>query len=210
MVVSSFQTNCYFFHQDQHCLLVDPGGNPQSIISTLKRTAPNLVPDIYLTHGHFDHIAAVPKLCEAFPTARLFSSETEREFLVNPILNLSSGFGRPVDLTKFLSQFTWITDGQNLRFGDVEFKALALPGHTPGSTGLYSLSEKCVFVGDTLFAGSVGNPDLPGGNFRTLMKSIFAKLLTLPDDTVVYPGHGEPTTIKEERASNPYVQQLLR
>jgi hydroxyacylglutathione hydrolase len=189
---------------------VDPGGNAQSIISTLKRTTPNLVPDIYLTHGHFDHISAVPKLCEAFPTARLFSSEIEREFLVNPHLNLSSTVGQPIDLTKFLSKVTWISDGQNLRFGDVEFKVLALPGHTPGSTGLYSLSEKCVFVGDTLFAGSVGNPDFPGGNFQTLMKSIFAKLLTLPDETVVYPGHGDVTTIQEERANNPYIQELLK
>jgi glyoxylase-like metal-dependent hydrolase (beta-lactamase superfamily II) len=115
-----------------------------------------------------------------------------------------------IDLTRYLSKFTWIADGQVLKFGDVEFKVLAVPGHSPGSTGIYSATENCVFVGDTLFAGSIGNTDLPGGNFRTLMKSIFAKLLTLPDGTLVFPGHGPPTTIKQERESNPFVQSLVQ
>jgi hydroxyacylglutathione hydrolase len=205
MVLGSFETNCYLLCQPNHCLVIDPGAQSKSIISRLSKDAPNIIPDIYITHGHVDHISAVPELCSAFPSARIFAPEIDRAFFADPKLNLSSEFGRSISLTNLFGKVTWLTDGQKLQFGDIEFKVLITPGHTPGSSGIYSESEQFVFVGDTLFAGSIGNPDFPGGDFETLMRSICDKLLALPDPTVVYPGHGDSTTIGQERRNNPFI-----
>jgi hydroxyacylglutathione hydrolase len=205
MIVGSFETNCYFLHQPNHCLVIDPGAQSKAILSRLTKDAPNLVPDIYLTHGHVDHISGVPGLCKAFPSARIFAPAPERPFFSDPTLNLSAEFGRPIDLTNLFKRVTWVKEGEKIKFGDIEFQVLITPGHTPGSSAIFSEAERYVFVGDTLFAGSVGNPDFPGGNFRTLMRSIVDKLMVLPDATVVYPGHGDSTTIGEERKSNPFL-----
>ena len=100
---------------------------------------------------------------------------------------------------------SYLTDGEIIKIGNGELEVICVPGHSPGSVALYDKADGFVIVGDALFQGSIGRTDLPGGDYRTLIGSITKRLLTLPDDTVVYPGHGAPTTIGEEKRSNPYL-----
>ena len=126
----------------------------------------------------------------------------DAEMLTNPTKNLSRMLGLtvvspPPDIM--------LKDGDKIKVGSLELEVIHTPGHTPGSISLYCRKEKVVFTGDTLFAGSVGRTDLPGSSYKKLMSSIREKLLALPDETVVYPGHGEKTTIGKERVENPFI-----
>ena len=204
-VLGPLQTNCYLMNLGSHSLVVDPAADAKNITHWIKENAPNTKTDIFLTHGHFDHIGAVPDLAKTYPDARIFASEREKEFLIDPALNLSASFGTPMDLRDLLERITWVKEGDHLDYGENRLEVMALPGHTPGHLGLKFARENCVFVGDTLFAGSVGNTQLPRGNFEVMMKTIIEKLLKLPDEMMVLSGHGGPTTIGEEKKSNPFI-----
>lgn len=204
-VFTPFQTNCYILDLESHCLIIDPGDGAESIVQHINKTLPKAETHIYLTHGHCDHIGAVEGLCELLPKAKIFASKGDHAFYIDPNLNLSNQFPTPVNLAKILDRIQYIQDDEELQFGKYKFKILEIPGHTPGHTGLYSKDEKMLFSGDTLFQGSVGNTSLPLGNFKVMMKSIMEKLRNLPEDTVVFPGHGESTTIGEENVSNPFI-----
>jgi hydroxyacylglutathione hydrolase len=188
--------------------MVDPAGDSSKMLSFLTSANPKKL-DIYLTHGHFDHIGAVPDLCAAFPDARIFASKLDLELYTDPAANLSTAFGAPFDLKRVLDKMVWIHDGQNLTFGDSEVKVVALPGHSPGSTGLILGTDNMILVGDTLFFGSVGNTELPLANFPIMMNSIMTKLMSLPDKFIVLPGHGEPTSIGQERKTNPFIFEAM-
>ncbi len=140
---------------------------------------------ILLTHHHHDHLAGLDRLAEEFGAPILAHELTAR---------LVDG----VDRT--------LIDEEVVRFGGLEVRALFTPGHAPGHLAFYAPGEGLVISGDALFAGSVGRVDLPGGNMEVLMRSINERLLTLPDETRVYPGHGPETTIGNERAYNPFLQ----
>jgi hydroxyacylglutathione hydrolase len=208
-IIGPLQTNCYLLGFTDHTVIVDPAGDAAQMVGFLTSTNPKKL-DIYLTHGHYDHIGAVPDLCAAFPDARIFASKLDLELYTDPALNLSAVLGSPFDLKSVLDKMIWVDDGQTLTFGNAEVKIIALPGHSPGSTGLILGSDNMIFVGDTLFYGSVGNTELPRASFPTMMKSIITKLMSLPDKFIVLPGHGDPTSIGQERKTNPFLLEEMQ
>ena len=207
--LGSLQTNCYILAMPKQVLIVDPGAEGKMLSDYIKEKEPNKKVDIYLTHGHMDHIMGVPELCDAFPDSRIFASSKDEKLYFDPVSNLSSQMGSPFTLDKYKDRMKYIEDLKKLTFDDFDFEVLNLPGHTPGGTGLYNKDEKVVFSGDSLFQGSVGRTDFPGGSYKTLMKSIVDNLMKLPDETQVLSGHGYVTTIGEERQTNPFIVQAI-
>jgi len=179
--------------------IIDPGDDPDLILGALEELDAT-VDVILLTHFHFDHIMAVPKLLRA-TGAPLAIHEADAALLANPPA-LFRFTGRD---TPRLTADRLLHDGDEVVVGEVALRVLHTPGHSPGGVSFYAASEGAVFCGDTLFAGGVGRADFAGSNADQLMRSIRERLFALPDDTVVYPGHGPSTTIGHERRTNPWV-----
>jgi len=203
LVVGPLAVNCYIVGDEttRAAIVIDPGGNARDILDTLRRE--QLKPTaIVNTHAHFDHLLALNEVRAKTGVPFMLHAD-EAQVLTSAQLGAGMfGFAmaQPAPADQLLRE------DDHVRVGTLAFKVLHTPGHTPG--GLCLLSDKCVFVGDTLFRGSIGRADLPGGDYATLMRSIRDKLLTLPDDTVVYPGHMDATTIGEERQLNPFLRPL--
>jgi len=200
LIVGQLGVNCYipYCEQTRQCAIVDPGDNADKILGLIEEN--NLkIKYILLTHGHFDHIGAVNELKE-LTGAQVAVHPEDSDMIMDPGKNLSSFVGgEPIKVSADLM----VEDGMALQIGNITLKAVHTPGHTKG--GVSYLGEGLLFTGDTLFAGSVGRTDLPGGSHHTLIKSIKEKLLILDDDLIVYPGHGPKSTLGQERASNPYL-----
>ena len=200
MVLSSCATNCYFvYHEGQNkVIFFDPGDRGDYIYSTLKANGFE-VDTILLTHGHFDHIAGCSKLRQ-MSGAKVYALDAEEDVLMSVDVNLSEMFGRActVKANDFLK------DGQEIEILGFKIKVLATPGHTKGSCCYYFEEDGVLISGDTLFEESVGRTDFPTGSASVLGHSIETKLAPLPDETVVYPGHGSSTTIGHERDYNPF------
>jgi hydroxyacylglutathione hydrolase len=214
------------------CLVIDPGAEPETILAVLReeRLRPSA---ILATHCHGDHIGAADELLAEFPDADWMVGEPERDWPGKPSMNLSYGFGLSlkVRLPKRLlkdgdeisiscqspvasCQSGAVTGGEaqgkpadnrQLATDNLSFKALSVPGHSPGSIAYYCEGGKAVFTGDALFAGDIGRADLPGGNERQLVESVRSKILTLPEDTVIWPGHANRSRVGSEKRNNPYV-----
>lgn len=185
------------------CLVFDPGMEPRKIFDYLDSRG--LQPAaIVNTHGHADHIAGNGALKERWPDCPLVIGENDAPLLTNPVLNLSRQYG--IDLISPAADQT-LADGETFRAAGFDLLVHEIPGHSPGHIVLIwkAGTPYCVFGGDVLFAGSIGRTDFPGGSFETLRDGIHRHLFTLPDDTVVLPGHGPATTIGEEKAQNPFV-----
>ncbi|HOQ04694.1 MAG TPA: MBL fold metallo-hydrolase [Anaerohalosphaeraceae bacterium] len=204
LVLGDFQTNCYCVRSDgqtRHCLVIDPGLDAAPLVQFLDEEG--LEPEvIVLTHGHVDHLAGVEMLRERWPSVKVGIHRKDAAMLTDPARNLSMLAGtmtsaRPAEIV--------FDRDETVKLAGMEFCLLHTPGHTPGGICLYSEKEGLVFVGDTLFAGSVGRTDFEGGSFGQLMESIRTKLLTLPETTKVYPGHGPATTIRNEKRFNPFL-----
>ncbi|WP_421379812.1 MBL fold metallo-hydrolase [Bacillus salacetis] len=197
------QTNCYCLWNDKkECVIFDPGEEAGKLINWLNNN--QLKPlGILLTHAHFDHIGAVDKVREAFDIP-LYVHEKEAKWLLDPSLNGSQRFGMS-ELLRLKPADYILTNEKTLSLGDFRFDLYETPGHSPGSISYYYEEERIVFAGDTLFMGSIGRTDLPGGNHNELLKSIHDHLLTLPEDTIVLSGHGPETTIGNEMDSNPFL-----
>ena len=193
-------TNCYLVwnKNTREALVVDPAALPDRIISAMESRDVKPVA-ILLTHGHFDHIGAVDALREKYRIPVLLLDK-EQEIMENQDKNLSSVFGRGFS-TK---ADHFLHDGDVVSYAGVEIKVLHTPGHTIGGACYYIPEEQVLFSGDTLFLCSVGRTDFPTGSHKELMESIKGKLLVLPGDTIVCPGHNECTTIRAEAESNPY------
>lgn len=202
-----FETNCYVVSEGgaaegAPCWVIDASFEPRPIIDHLRRKKwrPEL---LILTHAHVDHIAGVAEVKQAFPDISICIHPAEREWLGDPVSNLSALSGSPVispEAELFLS------DGDTLKLGGSAWRVLHTPGHSPGGITLVDSDDRCALVGDTLFAGSVGRTDFPGCDHGALMRSISERLYVLPDQTRVYPGHGPETTIGRERRNNPFVR----
>lgn len=197
------QTNCYIVsNTTKQCLIFDPGGEGEKIISELHRLKMKPLA-ILLTHAHFDHIGAVEQLRESFDIP-VYIHTAEKKWLVDPVKNGSSKYAEiPSVICKEADVL--LNNEHELKIGEFQMVLLHTPGHSPGSITYYFKQEDFAIVGDTLFQNSIGRTDLPGGNQTELMKAIHTKLLSLPETTLIYPGHGSSTTIEAEMESNPFL-----
>ena len=189
-------TNCYIVEDEisKETIVIDPGGEVDKIIDMLN-TLDSKLKYIYLTHCHGDHIGGVNELIKN-RKAKILIHRDDSEGLSNDNISLASyiGFGKIV-----VKDFYRVDDNDLIHIGKLKFKVIHTPGHTRGGSSLYCEQEKLVFTGDTMFRGTWGRTDLPTGSIEQIMNSITEKLLKLPDDTIIYPGHGKSTMIKEEK-----------
>ncbi len=194
-VVGPLGTNCYLVADAAagEACLIDPGSDPETIKSYISKEGLSLK-FIINTHGHGDHIGA-----NASFRAPIFIHRSDADFLTDPDKNLSRVFTAGIVSPR---AGKLLEEGDIVKLGEHELKILHTPGHTPGSISV--VTEGIAFTGDALFAGSIGRTDLAYGDHDQLIRSITDKLLTLKDDTVIYPGHGECSTIGEEKKSNPF------
>jgi glyoxylase-like metal-dependent hydrolase (beta-lactamase superfamily II) len=201
LTVGPIQTNCYVVvcEQTRRAAIVDPGWSAPHILAEVEKHNAH-VDVLLLTHAHFDHIGAVADVADA----------TRAPVALHPLdlpLLRADGGARlwNIPMRPAPDPDISLEHGQAIEVGTLRFETRFAPGHTPGHVVFYSEKEKAVLGGDVLFQGSIGRTDLPGGDFDTLIASIRAQLLTLPDDVTVYPGHGPLTTIGEERLTNPFL-----
>jgi len=203
LILGGYQTNCYVLRKDdsaKDCLIIDPGLEAAELIEFLDEQKLNPIA-VVLTHGHIDHIAGLTVLRNQFPEIKVYIHNLDAEMLTDPNINLSA-----------MSGMTFVTDAEDVSLKNrdiidlagMKLRVLHTPGHTPGGISLYSKEAGVVFVGDTLFADSIGRTDFPGGSMSQLLNSVREKLFTLPEETEVYPGHGPATTIAAEKAHNPF------
>lgn len=200
ITVSSFETNCYLVwdEKDKSCAIVDPGDEHEKILEWIDNL--HLKPKaILLTHGHVDHIAAVGKLKDKFDIP-LYIGRGDEEMLASSSANGSAFFGQNITCP---SPDHIVGDADVIKVGSHRFVVMATPGHSRG--GVCYIIDKYLFCGDTLFNGSIGRTDLPGGNYQLLIDSINKNILSLPDDIICYPGHGPATTVGEEKRNNPFL-----
>lgn len=212
-VLTAFQQNTRVVacEQTRKAICIDPGELSDAITDFIERES-LLLQSIALTHGHLDHVGGTLGLHDRYPNAEVIIHAGDEQLYyalpqqplfmgIQPHQMAALGFdyGDPPRTTR-----NWV-DGEVYELGGLRFKVLHCPGHTPGHVVLAEESHKKVFVGDCLFAGSIGRTDLPGGSYEQLMDSLENKILALGDDFTVYSGHGPETTIGEERVSNPFL-----
>lgn len=194
-------TNCYLVvnEETKQAVLIDPADCPDYLVSHIKSKG-IAVEAILLTHGHFDHIMGIDGFLREFPVS-VYVHEDEEELINNPQMNLSSVYTPGYSFGKAF----YIKDGQNLELAGYKFRVIHTPGHTKGGCCYYVKEENVLFSGDTLFQSSVGRTDFPTSSTSELIRSIREKLMKLPDDTRVYPGHMGETMIGYERTHNPFI-----
>lgn len=183
-------------------MMIDAGDDAERIIKVIEDRGVE-VKGIYLTHGHFDHVLAVRDLKEELG-CNFYIHENDAIILSRAPADAKYFLGIEVDPPP--KPDGWVFDGQILRIGDHDVRVIHTPGHTPGS--VCYLAGEMIFTGDTLFAGSIGRTDLPGGSLQNLLSSISMKIMSLPDHCVVYPGHGPSSTIGAERMLNPFLRLM--
>lgn len=198
MSVGSLGTNCYFVcnGDTMETVVVDPGADAAKIAARIEQKQYHPVA-VFLTHAHFDHMMAAREICDRYGI-RLYMYEEETELAGDPDANLSTSFMGPY----YVDADETFKDNQTVTIAGFDIKVLHTPGHTKGSCCFYLEEENILLSGDTLFCQSVGRSDFPTGSTALLLRSIGERLFTLPDDTAVYPGHGEATTIGYEKVHN--------
>ncbi|MDL2279977.1 MBL fold metallo-hydrolase, partial [Desulfovibrio sp. OttesenSCG-928-G11] len=199
--IGPLSTNCFVIYNDSLALAVDPGGDPSEVLDFLEQKRLTLT-HVLLTHLHFDHSYGVAELRER-TGARILGPEKDRYMLDNE-MGRGGVWGLPV---------VRAYDFESLEAGETSFlgtacTVLATPGHTPGGLSFYFPELKAVFCGDTLFYRSVGRSDFPGGDQAALLQSIRGQLFALPEDSIVYCGHGLQSSIGDERRNNPYASDF--
>lgn len=210
MVLGVCQTNCYFVYRtgSSKVIVIDPADCGAQIAAALERNG-FMVAGILLTHGHFDHILGCKELKQAAQAKAdeqgaglvyVYASEAEKELLHNPSKNLSHSMAEDY----MLDADIYGKDGEEYTIADMTFRMIETPGHTEGGCCYYFEQAGMLLCGDTLFLESVGRTDFPTGSMSTLVRSVQDKLFVLPEDTIVYPGHGDSTTIGHEKQYNPF------
>ncbi len=201
IVLGICQTNCYFVYEEgsSRVIVFDPADKGDYIFNGLKEKG-FAVEAILLTHGHFDHIWGVEQLRE-LSGAKVYAYEGEKELCEDASLNVSKGAGRACTV----KADEYVKDGEEITAAGISCRLIATPGHTGGSCCYYFENDKILISGDTLFQESVGRTDLPTGSMSMLVRSVKEKLLPLPEEVKVYPGHGESTTIGYEKKYNPFL-----
>lgn len=202
---NGMRQNVYLYYNENtgEGVIIDAGCSDKDIaaISAAIKDSNITVKAVLLTHGHYDHIIAVDEI-KILTGAMVYGYETEKVLLEEPELNLSVKLGKAITITPD----RLFKDGEVFELGDAALMVIHTPGHTQGGACYYDEKNGNLFAGDVLFMGSIGRSDLPGGDSDVLIDSIKAKLLSLPEDTKVYPGHGMATTIGREKDSNPFVR----
>jgi hydroxyacylglutathione hydrolase len=205
--VGPIQENCFLFRRDgsDRALIVDPGDEADRLLAAIDELGVQL-DGILLTHTHFDHVGAVAPIARA-TGAEVWVPEIEKDVLANINDYVRwPGFGPFED---YDAEHT-VSGGETLELAGFEIDVLFTPGHSPGHVTFHVADEAAIFSGDVLFQGSVGRTDLPGGDGQVLMETLKTLAETLPDETVVHPGHMGLTTIGAERATNPFLGQFAR
>ena len=205
--VTPFVQNCriLFCSETSRCVVIDPGGDSEKILGHLAG-ANRTLHEIWLTHSHLDHCGGVKKI-KAATGARLIGHPDERVMREN-VTQICRMYGLPLGVLDDCPEpDQFISGGEILELGNFKFRVLFTPGHSPGHLCFYCAQENLLIAGDTLFAGSIGRTDLPGGDHNRLIKSIRDEILTLPGETRVLSGHGPDTTVAREARSNPFLKE---
>ena len=205
IVSSLFEENAYLVRLSTRtdCVVVDPGLDPDAIIEHLEREG--LTPAaLLITHGHSDHVAGNAALKTRWPECPLVIGEADAEKLTDPQLNLSAAFGLPL---RSPPADRTVVDGEVFEAAGLSIRVLEIPGHSRGHVVylVEATEPPVVFVGDVIFAGGIGRTDFPDGDTQALLDGIHRKLFTLPEATILYPGHGPDTTVGHEKEFNPFV-----
>jgi len=201
LVVGPIEENCYIVYREEDpgrsCFLVDPGAGGNRIVNAL-RSLGRTPGAIFLTHGHFDHIMAVDWILKEYPSVPVYAWEKEREVLEDPAKSMLSGVAK----NYALNDVRYLKADSVTEAAGIPVRLIATPGHTCGSACYLLEEEKLLFSGDTLFRESAGRTDFPTGSDASIRESILGKLKVLPEDTAVYPGHGDGTDIGHEKKFN--------
>ena len=189
-------TNCYTVvnTDTRQAVIIDPAANSRFLCDMIENQN-YILTGLLLTHGHVDHIGAISGILEKYPEVKVFCAEEEVEVLRNPNINLSSMFGQSMSFEADVK----LKNNQVIDLIGADMTCIHTPGHTGGGMCFYFRESKLLFSGDTLFRGTWGRTDVPTGKFEDVINSITKKLMVLPDETIVYPGHGKSTMIREEK-----------
>ena len=212
IAVSDFEQNARLIicEETLRAAIVDPGGDVETILGAIRDEGVN-IEAVLLTHAHLDHAGGISRLLPLIEELQgkkpKFYAHKEESFLRSGLSGQARMFGLPVSAYQDCPEpDSYLQDGEEVTVGNLKIRALFTPGHSPGHLAFYIEDKRPVLIsGDALFKGSIGRTDLPGGNHRLLIKSIEKKLLTLPDNTIVLPGHGPDTTIFNEKNRNPFL-----
>ena len=201
--VTPFQQNCSVVWEDEGMTgaIIDPGGDLDLLQSACKQLGVKLVA-IWITHAHIDHAGGTAELAEAL-NLPIIGPHPGDQFWIDGLKDAAASYGFPP--SRAFTPTRWLSDGDTVTLGAHTLQVRHCPGHTPGHVVFYSAELKRAFVGDVLFAGSIGRTDFPQGNHQDLLDSIVQRLWPMGDDTVFIPGHGPESTFGRERRSNPYV-----
>lgn len=205
--VTPYEQNCTLLWDDESndAVLTDVGGNAPEIWQYIQDNHLNLK-EIWLTHGHLDHVGGVVKMCELIDVPVMGPHEDDL-FLLEDLANKTREYAKyGFEFSPNFLPSRWLQEGEQLKLGNYVFDVLHIPGHTPGHVVFYCAAEKLLIAGDTLFKESVGRTDFPRSNTQDLLNAIRTKLYVLPDDVVVIPGHRDTTTIGHEKQHNPHVR----
>ena len=202
LTVGPFESNCHLIIGDNNqTLVIDPGDDAQKIIQFIRKNKLNVI-GYPITHGHIDHVSGLAAVHTEFP-APIGMHPRDETWAFSPVNMFPPFYNQPPEAPSKIERT--YQEGQTWEDGGMRYNILETPGHSPGSVSFYFPDEKILISGDVLFQGSIGRTDLPGGDMRVLEKSL-KRLCELPDDTIVYPGHGPATTLGIEKKTNFYLR----